>query len=105
MIEKRPWPDGEKSPWAGEEKYPTVLQVARAYPDRAAGAVFAGAMFGLLLAAFVAVAVNRLSLRLFGAYPFSQIASLIPVWLVMAGVVWWWDLYGQVRGWHISGGD
>jgi hypothetical protein len=102
VIEKRPWPDGEISPWAGEEERPSVLEVARWYPGRAIEAAVGAVVMAMVVGAFLAWGASHAWHALVaGALFGSEEALLVPVFVLMP-VFWWHLLDGQIRGWWVT---
>jgi hypothetical protein len=106
VIEKRPWSNGARSPWAGEEEAPTVLQVACAYPGRAFGAAVIAAVAGSFVFVPAFWAFSWAVRPVIGVDLFNSFASVI-VWLLFVAAVWWGNLHGEIRGWWTweYGGD
>ena len=105
VVEKRPWPMGETSPWAGEEELPTVMQVVRWYPARLVGTIFFSSILGAFVAVPICLGINVLSDRLTGVVPFSSEASLALALLAIVPPLVWLAFYGEIRGWWTSGED
>jgi hypothetical protein len=99
---KRPWPDGERSPWTGGDNPPSIFEVARLYPSRALGHAFFAAILGLFLGAFLAWG----SFKLLHAYlpvPDPTAAWFVMPFCVVAFVGLWCEgMYQDVRGRLIS---
>jgi hypothetical protein len=98
MIERRPWPNFGVSPWAEDPEPPSVLEVARAYPERAFGSMLIGVVLGLFLTGFLAWVVGLLR----GA-PVTSLTAGYIVWAALAAGLWWVDMYGDIHGWSTSG--
>jgi hypothetical protein len=100
MIEKVPWPDGEKSPWAGKANRPTVWEVARAYPGKAIGHAVMAFIFGAMAAAFIVVGEELAARALFGIPKPTSVPAYLPVVQapLFAGL-WWLGMYSEIRGW------
>jgi hypothetical protein len=99
VVEKRPWPDFEISPWAGEQERPTVLEVARVYPGHALGAAIPAFSFGIFPTAIVGWGLGRITHAVLGVGLFTSIKPAIALWLVVSAGVWWIAVYALIRGW------
>jgi hypothetical protein len=101
---KRPWANGERSPWTGEDDPPSIFEVARMYPSRALLHAFSAALLGVFVAAFLAWGTLRL-LHAFLSVNYVLTPGsfiIIPFWVVVFFGMWCEGMYQDVRGWSIS---
>jgi hypothetical protein len=105
VTAKRPWRDGERSPWAGEEKFPTILETALMYPARAVGHAFFAAIWGVPVAGLLAWGLGNL----WDASPvLSHLTTetiMIPLWVAAFVGLWCVGMYHDVRGRYIFTSD
>ncbi len=105
MIEKRPWPAGEISPWADEKDRPGVLEVARAYPDLAISNVLGAAILGVIGTGVLAWGLNVITHAVVGAFLFATVTPALMLWPVVTAVFWWYMMKGVIRGYWRPGSD
>jgi hypothetical protein len=105
MIEKRPWPAGEISPWADEKDRPGVLEIARAYPDRAISTAGGAAILAVIGTGIIAWAINVAAHAVVGTFPFSTAGRAVMLWPVVTAVFWWYMMEGVIRGYWRPGSD
>jgi hypothetical protein len=94
--EKRPWPDDEYSPWAGDPNPPTVFEVARMYPGRAVENAFVGVLAGVVVGGLIGAAIGGVVGSLVGVDVFKLV--FLVVFLVVAPGFWWGSLYAEIHG-------
>jgi hypothetical protein len=106
VTEKRPWRDGETSPWAGEENFPTIFEAARMYPGRALAHGASGAILGLPVAGFLAWGLFKMwDAALPVPHPTPPVI-MMPLWVAAFLGLWCEGMYQDVRGWiTITSGD
>jgi hypothetical protein len=102
MIDKPAWPLGEKSPWAGQEDRPTVLEVALAYPGRVVVNAFGAAIVAIFPTALVLWAINVGTHAVFGVLLFTSLAPAYVLWPFVTAGLCWLGLYEDIRGWWIT---
>jgi hypothetical protein len=106
VTAKRPWRDGERSPWTGDDNFPTILETALMYPGRALGHVFFAAIWGLPVAGLLAWGFSKVwdAEFPFVPHPATQ-GIMVTLWVAAFVGLWCAGMYHDVRGRFIFTSD
>jgi hypothetical protein len=97
VIAKRQWRNGERSPWTGEDNFPTILETASMYPGRALGHVFFAAGWAVPIAFLLAWGLDKVWGDALPILPNPEM-MMIPLWVAAFVGLWCEGMYNDVRG-------